>query len=243
MSPTLTAADLRRLRSLRDRKDREAAGLFAIEGEKAVRDLLAENFPFEDIYATDAWPGRATTRITEAQMGRMSHFPTPSCVFAVGRIRREPCPPGALARGLTLALDRVQDPGNVGTIMRIADWFALDRVLLSPDCADVYSQKALQASMASFARVRTHVVELGAALADAPVPVLGCDPAGDKRGLAPVRDAVIVIGSEGRGLSPAVRERVTRAVAIPRFGGADSLNAAVAAGIVCAYLRSANGAS
>ncbi len=251
----MTKAELQRLRSLREKKHREALGLFVIEGEKVVGELLAAGFAFIEIHATDAWlrensqaaATRSVSVITADEMARASHFPTPSTVLAVGAIARVPLPPGALARGLTLALDGVQDAGNVGTLLRIADWFAFDRVLLTSDCADVFHQKVINASMGSFARVRTHTVDLAAALADLvrdparPAPaILGCDLTGDDvHALPPLRDAIVVIGSEGRGLSPAVAAHVTRRVTIPRFGAAESLNAAVAAAIVCDNLRRA----
>ena len=241
----LTKAELTRLRDLRDKKHREAAGLFVIEGPKVVGELLAARFPFTELYATAEWTGPRDARVREVtadEMARASHFPTPSAVLAVGRINRAPLPAGALDRGLTLALDGIQDPGNVGTLLRVADWFALDRVLLSPDCADLFSQKVINASMGSFARVTVHTAPLAEALAGMRAPVLGCELQGDDvHALAPLRDAVIVIGSEGRGLSPAVAARVTRRVTIPRFGGAESLNAAVAAAIVCDNLRRATG--
>ena len=240
MASALSPASLRRIRELRTPKGREAAGAFIVEGEKAVRDLAADGFPFEEVYATDAWAGPASVRVSEAQMRRISHFPNPSPVLAIGRIRREPLEPGALSRGFTLALDHVQDPGNLGTIIRIADWFAIQRVVLSPGCADPFSPKAIQASMASFARVKIHFADLTDALARAGAPVLGCEAAGESiNGMAPVASAVVVIGSEGRGLSPEVRALLSRSVAIPRLGKAESLNAAVAAGIVCARLRQA----
>lgn len=242
----LTKAELTRLRELRDKKHREAAGRFVIEGEKVVGELLAANFPFIEIYATAAWTGpRNEPRIREVsddEMARASHFPTPSPVLAVGITTRPPLTPGALDHGLTLALDGIQDPGNVGTLLRVADWFALDRVVLSPDSADLFSQKVINASMGSFARVTVHTAPLAGALAGVQVPVLGCDLAGnDVHVLKPVRDAVIVIGSEGRGLSPAVQKLVTQRVTIPRYGHAESLNAAIAAAIVCDNLRRVSG--
>lgn len=237
----LTKAEISRLRSLQEKKHREALGLFVVEGEKVIGELLAAGFPFAEIYATPAWsPLGATvvTLVSPAEMARISHYPTPASVLAVGRLARAPLAPGALDRGLTLALDGIQDPGNVGTLLRIADWFALDRVVLAPDGADLFSQKVINASMGSFARVRVHTAPLAEALAGCTAPVLGCDLGGeDVHALPPLRDAVIVIGSEGRGLSPAVAARVTRRVTIPKFGGAESLNAAVAAGIVCDQLR------
>jgi TrmH family RNA methyltransferase len=236
----LTNAEIQRLRSLRDKKRREALGLFVVEGEKVVSELLAAKFQFAEIHGTEAWTGPRTHAISAADMARVSHFPTPSGVLAVGRIARAPLPAGALDRGLTLALDGVQDAGNVGTLLRVADWFGLDRVVCSPDCADLFHQKVINASMGSFARVRVHTADLPAALAAAAVPVLGCDLTGeDVHALPPLRDAVIVIGGEGRGLSPAVKARVTRLVTIPRFGAAESLNAAVAAAVVCDNLRRA----
>ena len=266
----LTKPAIARLRELREKKSREAAGQFVIEGEKVVAELLAAGFPLLEIYATPKWaepnpapigaatPPRArpaqaagsprpqsapaVIRITTDEMARISHFPTPSPVLAVGRISRASLPAGGLDHGLTLALDGIQDAGNVGTLLRIADWFAFDRVVLSPDCADLFSQKVINASMGSFARVRVHTAPLPDALSGCTTPVLGCDlTGGNVHGLPPLREAVLVVGSEGQGLSPAVRRLVTRFVTIPRHGGAESLNAAVAAAIVCDNLRRAGG--
>ncbi len=243
---SLTKSEIARLRSLQEKKHREAEGLFIVEGEKVIDELLAAQHPFVELYATDAWHpplsahgcGPAVREIDATTMARISHYPTPATVLAVGRIERRPLTPGALNRGLTLALDGIQDPGNVGTLLRIADWFALDRVVLSPDCADLFSQKVINASMGSFARVATFTATLANALADLTAPVLGCDLQGDGvHDLRALLDAVIVVGSEGRGLSPAVAARVTKRITIPRFGGAESLNAAVAAAIVCDNLR------
>ena len=237
----LTQATLRRLRSLRERKHRDALGLFAVEGTKIVGELLAAGFRFEEIYAAPDWTGVRTIEVTPAEMAKASHFPTPSPVLAVGRIRREPLPPGALDHGLTLALDGVQDPGNVGTLLRIADWYAIDRVLLSPECADPYSQKVIQASMGSFARVQAHTTDLADALAAVRVPILGCTLEGtDIHSLPPASDSVVVIGSEGRGLSAPVRAKLTATITIPRYGQTESLNAAVAGAIICDNLRRSN---
>ena len=242
----LTKAELSRLRALRDKKSREAERRYVVENPKVVAELLAAGTLFSELYATPEWVGIApsgtnpllVTRVTTDEMARISHFPTPSAVFAVGSIVRPVLPATGLAQGLTLALDGIQDPGNVGTLLRIADWFAFDRVMLSPDCADLFSQKVINASMGSFARVKTYTADLPAVLAQAGAPVLGCDLGGDDvHGLSGLRDAVVVIGSEGRGLSPAVRRCVTQLVTIPRYGGAESLNAGVAAAIVCDNLR------
>lgn len=258
----LPKADFDRVRALRDKKHREASGLYVVEGPKVIGELLAAGTPFEAIYATARWsppivtsasaittnyPSPSLTRLTATEMARLSHYPTPSPVLALGRLTRATLAPGELATGFTLALDGIQDPGNVGTLVRIADWFGFARVLLSPDCADLFSQKVINASMGSFARIRVITTELAPALAAAAtattataVPILGCDLVGTPLASLPrPRAAIVVIGGEGRGLSPAVAATLTSRVTIPRFGHAESLNAAVAAGIVCAHLRTA----
>lgn len=236
----LSRAEIQRLRGLRERRNRLAERRFVVEGEKVVRELIAAGYPLEEILATDAFASQAPLRrVTEAEMARISHYPSPSPVLAVGRMPDHPLDPAALNQGLTLALDGIQDPGNVGTLLRIADWFGLARVLLSPDCADVFSQKTINASMGSFARVPTHVADLPPTLAAARVPVLGCDLDGEPlHQVQPCVAAVVVVGAEGRGLSAGVQGRLTRRVTIPRRGRAESLNAAVAAGIVIERLVS-----
>lgn len=243
----LSKAELRDLRDLRDKRHRDATGRFVVEGAKVVGELLAEGYPFLALYATPAWtgnPGRVPIRrVTPEEMARVSHFPAPAEVLAVAPLARATLPPAEVASGLTLALDGVQDPGNVGTLLRVADWFGLDRVLLSPDCADLFHPKVVHASMGSFAHVRAAVAPLAPVLAAATalkpgLPVLGCDlEGGPVHALDPLRDAVIVIGAEGRGLSPDVRAVLTGRITIPRRGRAESLNAAVAGGIICALLR------
>ena len=217
----------------------EEKGLIAISNE--VKSL-AERAKEKKLKPSDYEGGGFS--ISNLGMFGMKQFtavinPPEAGILAVGAITRRPLPPGALERGFTLALDGIQDPGNVGTLLRIADWYGVERVLLSPDCADLFSQKVINASMGSFARVVVHTVDLAAALTGRRAPVLGCDLAGDDvHGLPRLTDAVVVIGSEGRGLSEGVRRLVTRRVTIPRFGAAESLNAAVAAAIVCDCLRS-----
>jgi TrmH family RNA methyltransferase len=239
----LTKAEIARLRSLREKKQRDALGLYVIEGEKVIAELLAAGECFVEIYATaDSTTARdapaAVRTVTAEEMARISHFPTPSGVFAVGQLSRASLDPASLEQGLTLMLDGIQDAGNLGTLLRIADWFGLARVVASPDCVDYFNQKAINATMGSFRRVHFFTHELPPLLEGARVPVLGCALEGDGvHHLPPVKDAIIVLGSEGRGLSPAVRRHVSRFVTIPRHGGAESLNAAIAAAIVCDNLR------
>ena len=232
------------LRGLRLKKHRESAGQFVVEGAKVVGELTAAGFSFEAVYATSDWsvPPETLiplTTITQAEMARISHYPTPSPVLAVGRITRPVLQSRELSRGFTLALDGIQDPGNVGTLLRIADWFGFDRVLLSPKCADLFSQKVINASMGSFARLRVITCDWAAAGADlGGIPVIGCDLTGTSIHEMPTfTSGLVVVGSEGQGLSPEADVLVTHRVTIRRHGHAESLNAAVAAGIVCAHLK------
>jgi TrmH family RNA methyltransferase len=243
----LTKTEINRLRSLREKKTREEIGLYVIEGTKIITELLTAKHPLLELYATPAWENPMLEKngtiptvhiIAPEEMARISHFPTPSPVFAIGKIERPILDPATLNQGFTLMLDGIQDAGNLGTLLRIADWFAFDRVVASTDCVDVFNQKVINASMGSFSRVKFFSADLPSALTAVSAPVLGCDLAGDDVHTLPLlRDAIVAIGSEGRGLSPAVRKHVSRFVTIPRFGAAESLNAAVAAAIVCDNLR------
>jgi len=246
----INKSHITRLRSLQEKRNREALGLFVVEGEKVVVELLKNSAyaPIE-LYLTEDGPSAIRAHplaqvITAEQMQRISHFPTPSTTYAVIPQQRLSIDITDLRRGRTLALDGVQDAGNVGTLIRIADWFGFDRVLLSPDCADLFSQKVINASMGSFTHLAVHTHPLAPTLrevvsgAKIHPEILGCDLAGeDVHTVGPMTDVVIVIGSEGRGLSKEVRECVTRFVTIPRFGQAESLNAATAAAIVCDQMR------
>jgi TrmH family RNA methyltransferase len=241
----LSAAEIKRLKALRDdERSRRDEGVFLVEGDKAVREFLDGNRFVVTLYATAEWstapaPGHAVHLVTPAEMEKISHLPSPSSVLAlVRRPAPEPLNPTQLRQGFTLALDTVQDPGNVGTLIRVADWYGFARVLLGEGCADPFSQKVVNASKGSLARAEIHRVDLPAMLASAGVPVLGCDLDGTSihTFVAPPV-AVVVIGNEGRGLSPAVQSCVTQRITIPSFGHAESLNAAVAAAIVCDNLR------
>ena len=247
----LTAAEIKRLQRLRDdERFRRDEGVFLVEGDKAVREFVHFGRFSGDLYVTPTWAGwsRDATahelpytfhETTEAEMARISHLPSPSSILAVlARPAAKPLDFAQLRVGFTLALDAVQDPGNVGTIIRIADWYGFDRLLIGEGCADPFSQKVVNASKGSLARAELHRVDLPATLATAGVPVLGCDLDGESiHTLAAPAAAIVVVGSEGRGLSPAVRATVTQRVTIPSYGRAESLNAAIAAAIVCDNLR------
>lgn len=235
-------ADIRLIRSLGQKKFRQEYGLFVVEGEKMVGEALTQKrFPVEAVYRT--------SDIGEETMGRMSHLSSPSPALAVLRIPTDGIPDhaSALPSGLCLGLDSVRDPGNVGTILRLADWFGIETVYLSPDCADLYNPKTIQATMGSVFRQRAVFCSL-------PQLVRGCTAAGipvyataldgeDIRsaGLCASR-ALILMGSERDGLSPALMSAATRRLHIPSFasnpdGAAESLNVAIATAVTCYEFR------
>ena len=234
----LTKAEIQRLRSLREKRHREELGLFLIEGEKGVADLVAGGFPLEEIYATPDWKGPKTCDVSRPRWSGSATCRPPRPSWRSAAFQGFPS-----LRTVWIAVCRWHSMAcriraMYSTLLRVADWFALDRVVLSPDCADPFSPKVIHASMGSFSRVTLHTADLPAALAAARAPVFGCDLGGeDVHRLPPVQDAVIVIGSEGRGLSDGVRALVTTRITIPRHGRAESLNAAIAAAIICDNLR------
>ncbi len=247
----IPAAEIKRLQRLRDdERFRRDEGVFLVEGDKAVREFVDFGRFTGDLYVTPEWAGwnrdasaheqpYAFHEVTDVEMARISHLPSPSSILGV-LTRPVPVPldPAQLRVGFTLALDAVQDPGNVGTILRIADWYGFERVLLGEGCADPFSQKVINASKGSLARAEIHRVDLPAVLAAAGVAVLGCDLDGtDIHHLAAPPAAIVVVGSEGRGLSAGVKAALTQRITIPAYGRAESLNAAVAAAIVCDNLR------
>ena len=239
--------------SLAHKKYRDESGLFVAEGTKLVLDLLEGGLHCHLLAATPEWlaahpapPADEVAEATEEELRRASSQKTPQGVLAVLRKPADTPDPDTPARDLCLALDDVQDPGNLGTIVRVADWFGLRDVFCSRHSADVYGAKTVQATMGALARVRVHYVDLPALLArcrEAGLPVYGTFMDGDSLYAAGGLEArgVIVMGNEGNGISPEVGRLVSHRLLIPSYPpGAptcESLNVGVAAAIVCAEFR------
>ena len=237
----LTHADIKRIRSLATRKGRDEAGLFVVEGEKMVEEaLLQQRFPVEAVYRRE--------EIGDAAMARISFLTTPSPALALLR-KEDSFAPLGMTGGLYLALDDIRDPGNLGTILRIADWFGLDGILASPGTADLFNPKVVQATMGALFRVRYRVVDLPASLRDIQARggrVYGTFLEGESlysQAFEPWDKApvVIVIGNEANGISEAVAGQVDARITIPRYGSGESLNAAVATAVTVAELRRQRG--
>ena len=233
----ITKGEIKEIRALAQKKFRDETGLFVVEGEKLVAEALQSGFEVVKVFRTE--------EIGEENMARISLLTHPSPALAIVRkpAETEPIPP---TDELVLALDSLRDPGNVGTILRIADWFGIRTILASPDTVEIYNPKVVQATMGAIFRVRVKVCPLTetlAALRKQGVPVFGTFLHGASLYEAPLaKSGVIVLGSERDGISPEVETTVTERLTIPPYpagqpSGAESLNVATAAAIVCGEFR------
>jgi RNA methyltransferase, TrmH family len=234
------------IKSLHLKKKRLENGVFFAEGTKVVLDLLAAGiFDCQEIIGTAEWftdnsiflhkHTTATCTVCNPEdLTNISALATPSNVFALFEML--PQMPPKSETTLTLALDGLQDPGNLGTIIRCADWFGVQQIICSEDCADMYNPKVVQSTMGSIGRVQLYYTNLpNWLLQNANRPILATGMAGialPKINIAP--NSIIIIGNEGKGITPAVMALANQIVTIPKFGAAESLNAAVATGILLA---------
>ena len=241
------------LRALHAKKGRLSAGQFLVETPKAVLSFLESGWEPVTVVGTPDWwatvptqpswgPRTAAFVATVSGMAEASALETPSSVMAVFTLPQEPKNLGDLPRGIHLVLDGVRDPGNLGTIVRLADWFGAAGVWISEDSADAFQPKAVQASMGSLARVPVKRLSLEPLLRtwrNAGIPLWATDMEGTPLAQTQAPETLaVVLGNEGRGLSPEVRALCTAVVTIPRVSpGAESLNVANAAGIVLYELR------
>ena len=240
-APLSTKAELKRVRSLHQRKYRESEGCFLVQGAKLVGELLGSGWEAEAIYATQEAAERSGLRravvLSAHEMERLGTLESGNELLGVVRMPDRALPVAPGAGELVLVLDGVADPGNLGTILRVADWFGLRQVLCSTGSVDVYNPKCVQASMGAIFRVAVGYDELAPRL-DA------WRSAGTHLYLAsmegrPVfelslqRPAALVLGSESHGISPAVRALGGELLSVPRLGGAESLNVAMAASALC----------
>lgn len=245
--------------ALKKYRDREHA--FVAEGAKVVGDLLAQ-WPCKWLFATveqmERWEesgimirAERVEIVTQDELRKLSCLSSPATAVAVFSIPLLNNDMDELAelpkRELCLALDCVQDPGNLGTIIRIADWFGIKHIFVTRDTADPFSPKVIQATMGAVTRVRVHVLDLEAFLRSLPadIPVCGTFLHAPSIYDADIpQNGVIIMGNEGNGISPSIAEAVNKKVLIPRYrvaddegGGVDSLNVAIATAIVCAEIR------
>ena len=241
----MTKAEIQFVRSLADKRVRDEEHLFVAEGDKLICEILQSGWRVKSLYALEGhFEGRAE-RVSEKEMERISQLKTASTSLAVVYQPRYEQPRLASAERLSLALDGVQNPGNLGTIIRLADWFGVEEIFCSEDTADCFNPKVVQATMGAILRVKVHYLPLAEFLRrtkEGGVAVYGTMLDGEN-----IYDAelsaggVIVMGNEGRGVSRECAESFTHRLLIPAYPpsrqGSESLNVAMATGIICAEFR------
>ncbi len=240
---------IKEIRQLEQRKHRRREELFVAEGPKVVGDLLRSGFEPHVLVATDEWSPNHSPRqngadsgllcrVSDDELRRVSFLQHPQQVLGVFHIPQQGEPPAPAGDRLALALDGVQDPGNVGTIIRLADWFGIDTIYCSEETADAWNPKVVQATMGSIARVRLYYTDITKLLQQTRCAVMGTVLDGENIYEQQLpQGGIIVMGNEGNGISQPVRNLLTHRLLIPTFHqGPDrpeSLNVAIATAIVC----------
>jgi len=236
----VTKSELKYIQSLSDKKVRLETGCFIAEGVKLVGEMIAAGYPLKAVYALDSWESPdatlEVTRIEAFELEKMSMLQTPNQVLAVAMMpqKKETL---NLAGPLTIVLDGIQDPGNMGTIIRTADWFGITQIVASEDTVDVYNPKVIGATMGSFMRVSVTYKNLAEWIPTVKLPVYGALLEGENVfTIKTPQKGLLVIGSEGKGIRENILDFITHPVTIPKTGDAESLNAGIAAGIIVAQL-------
>jgi RNA methyltransferase, TrmH family len=233
----LSRNQIKFIQSLKQKKCRQEHGLFVVEGEKVVQEFLRSDWVVDRIYSTSEWGG-GSERISNKELDRISSLKTPNKVLALVRI---PVEKKEVSGNLIIALDGVKDPGNLGTIIRLADWFGVKSVLCSEDCVEVFNPKVVQSTMGSLTRVNVHYVDLAEELKGMPnYEVMGAVMSGESIfEVKPKKSRVLVLGSESHGIGENVLNLCNTKITIPKAetSGAESLNVATACAISLAQLR------
>lgn len=235
------------IKSLHQKKYRNASQHFFVEGEKSVLEVLNSNFFTETLFATAEFLEKHSEfvsgqdldiqEVTQKQLESMGHYQSNDMALALVKMK-ENLPIKPEKGEWILALDDVRDPGNLGTIIRIADWYGLRKLLFSTQTADFYNPKVIQASMGSFCRVDFSYGDLESWLDAYEGPVYGAFMDGENvHGFQEIHPGVLVMGNESNGVSEAIEKRVSQKLAIPSFGQAESLNVAIATAILCDNLK------
>lgn len=244
----LSKAQIKHIQLLQRNKGRRQYLQYVVEGDKMVRELLAADAPIDALYALQPWIAANNSllkpvadlveEINQSELKTISTLTTPNQVLAVVNMPNHPLPTLLSATSLYLALDGLQDPGNMGTIIRTADWFGVDAIFCSTDCVDVYNPKVVQATMGALLRVPVFETHLPALLeANPQIHAYAADMDGKSIYQLAAQVGILIIGNEGAGISDEVLALAQKRISIPRFGGAESLNAAMATGIILSRFR------
>ncbi|GAB3907289.1 TrmH family RNA methyltransferase [Mucilaginibacter boryungensis] len=239
----LSKSQISLFKSLQHKKFRNVHGLFVAEGYKSVTEFISSGYPVQTVYHTAAITPKllklsAKINFQETSLNdlaKISSLTTPQEVIALIKIPEWPALNASLLKNkYALVLDGVQDPGNMGTIIRTADWFGINHIICSDDCVDVYNPKVVQATMGSLARVNVYYTDLETTIPKLNMPVYGALLNGQN--IYTIRfntEGLIVMGNEGNGIRPGVQQLIGTAATIPGAGQTESLNVAIATAIFC----------
>ena len=242
----LSKSKLKYIQSLGQKKFRQREGLFIAEGPKLVNDLLEmKSSSIQEIFALKEWiednkkiaDSYQVVEITAIELEKISQLSSPNQVVAV--VKKIAIDENIQVKGkFTLVLDNIQDPGNMGTIIRIADWYGVDQIVCNTQSADMYNPKVIQSTMGSIARVKVFYTELSNWLVKQnTIPIYAAMLNGDDvTVMQKIKEGIIVIGNESKGISDDVLKLISKKITIPQKGKAESLNAAVATGIILSHL-------
>jgi len=228
--------------SLQQKKYRNTNKLFFAEGVKVIHELLQSNFELEHLYSTqddfEEVSKERKTLIDDNDLKKISALSTPNTCLAVFKI---PVEKNIIESGLIVALDSIRDPGNLGTILRLCDWYGINQLLCSKETVDIYNPKVVQATMGSIARVNVNYIDLNAYIAQTNLPVFGTFMDGEniyKTNLP--QEGIIIMGNEANGISAELEKLIQNRLTIPRFGDiqkTESLNVATATAIILSEFR------
>ena len=242
----LVKSKVKYIQTLGQKKFREQEGLFIAEGPKLVKELLeTDAASVKEIYGVKDWMDdnrkllnkTSIIEITEIELEKISQLTTPNKVVAV--VKQYDTTDTVTAKNeITLVLDNVQDPGNLGTIIRIADWFGIKQIICSTDSADMYNPKVVQSTMGSIARVKVYYTDLEEWLGSQKgISIYAASLDGENvTTMKKIKEGIIVFGNESKGISPGLLNMSTVKITIPKKGKAESLNVAVATGIILSHI-------
>ncbi|MBA4058464.1 MAG: RNA methyltransferase [Marivirga sp.] len=241
----LSKAKIKFVKSLQIKKYRKQEQCFVVEGAKSVQELLKSDFGIVSVFGTADFLSAnklghvgEVIEVKEKELEEMGDFQSNGTALAVARmkenrsLRLDP-------QEFAIALDDIRDPGNLGTIIRTADWYGINKIIASEETADFYSPKVIHSTMGSFTRVQVFYTDLEEYLKDRSHRVFGAYLDGeDVHEVDFGSSGIVLIGNESRGISTQLEAQVTDKITIPRFGAAESLNAAIATAIICDHIRS-----
>jgi RNA methyltransferase, TrmH family len=241
----LSKADIKYIKSLQVKKYRKHEQCFIVEGAKSVQELLRSDFETVMLLGTTDFLSSNNIQldsrveeISEKELEGLGEFQTSTSALAV--VKMKPNMPLMFSPNeFVLVLDDIRDPGNLGTIIRTADWYGIFKIIVSPETADFYNPKVISATMGSFTRTQIYYTDLPAFLGNTKdLPVYGAFLEGENIHRTKFgRGGLLVIGNESRGISESVEEFVTQKITIPRFGESESLNAAIATAVILDNIR------